>query len=143
MTKYIIFISITIMIMACQSKQNHNNQSQNTSAQNHDSAYISIDSMIYDFGQLHPNDKASHFFKFKNTGKTPLVLTKVGASCGCTVVEYPKTPIAPNEQDSILVKYTGITDNGDFLKAISVHSNASNGTQCVQIKGHVLDLKSF
>ena len=34
-------------------------------------------------------------FAFTNSGKVPLIITEVKTSCGCTVAEYPKEPIAP------------------------------------------------
>ncbi|MEE1964611.1 DUF1573 domain-containing protein [Allomuricauda taeanensis] len=36
-----------------------------------------------------------HIFKFKNTGKVPLVILDATSTCGCTVPSCPKEPIPP------------------------------------------------
>src|ERR1035437_4685405 len=75
-------------------------------------------------------------FSFINKGKSPLILSNVQASCGCTVPEWPKEPILPGKTGSIKVKYN--TNNpGAFNKSITVKSNAINPTVILQIKGNV------
>ena len=37
----------------------------------------------------------THIFTFTNTGDNPLILDKCKGSCGCTVPQCPKEPIAP------------------------------------------------
>ncbi|RZK79718.1 MAG: DUF1573 domain-containing protein, partial [Pedobacter sp.] len=42
----------------------------------------------HDFGMLTGNKPVSYDFKFVNVGDEPLIISKVEASCGCTVPEY-------------------------------------------------------
>jgi len=46
---------------------------------------ISYPETEFDFGEIEEGEKVTHEFKFKNTGKEPLVISKAQGSCGCTV----------------------------------------------------------
>lgn len=46
-------------------------------------------------------EKAVHIYKFKNTGKEPLIISDAKGSCGCTVPQWPKEPIAPGKGDKV------------------------------------------
>jgi hypothetical protein len=48
----------------------------------------------HDFGQAWQGDNLTHLFTFKNTGSSPLEITNIRASCGCTaaVVSKIETP---------------------------------------------------
>ena len=49
----------------------------------------------FDFGEITQGEKVEHTFKFKNTGENDLVIVSAKGSCGCTIPEWPKEPIAP------------------------------------------------
>lgn len=90
----------------------------------------------HDYGTISQGDDGNCEFKFTNNGDVPLILSNVKASCGCTVPEWPKEPIAPGKTSSIKVKYN--TNNvGAFTKTISVNSNAPNSMVVLIIKGIV------
>ena len=64
---------------------------------------ISFDKLTYDFGTIYEKDgNATCTFRFVNEGKTPLVILRAQASCGCTVPSYPEYPIAPGDKWSIV-----------------------------------------
>ena len=102
---------------------------------------VAKDSIIFvnttnDYGTIEQGSPGKCEFKFTNTMKTPLVLSNVRASCGCTTPEWPKAPIAPGKTGVIKVVYnTKIT--GTFAKTITVNSNAKNATVVLRIKGTV------
>ena len=52
-----------------------------------------IDS-VKDYGKITEGQKLEVLFRFKNTGNKPLVIESVHPSCGCTVADPPKEPIA-------------------------------------------------
>ncbi|MBS1630316.1 MAG: DUF1573 domain-containing protein [Bacteroidetes bacterium] len=93
----------------------------------------------YDFGKLSDQKDAEHLFKFKNTGKTPLIITAASASCGCTVPEFPKEPIMPGKEGQIKVTYHTAGKSGPFQKTVFIMSNASANNQRyeIYIKGDV------
>ena len=59
-------------------------------------ADIKFDKLTHEFGTFSEDDPVvTCKFKFTNTGDELLVIHQAIASCGCTVPEYPKTPIKP------------------------------------------------
>ncbi len=75
-------------------------------------------------------------FTFTNTGDAPLILQQVFASCGCTVAEYPKTPIKPGEGGVITVNYDGSRQQpGRIQKTVTVRSNARNEIVRLKLTG--------
>lgn len=114
--------------------------SQTTEAVNTDLAEITFKSTEIDYGVITQNSEGSRNFEFTNTGKTPLLLANVAASCGCTVVEWSKEPIKPGEKGTLTVKYnTAIV--GPFSKSIRVFSNAKTSPVFLMIKGEVKPLQ--
>jgi hypothetical protein len=99
---------------------------------------IQFDSMVHDYGSIVKGSDGSCEFVFKNTGKTPLILNNVQASCGCTVPEWTREPVQPGKSGVIKVKYnTQIVST--FNKSITVTSNAKNSTVILSIKGTVTE----
>jgi hypothetical protein len=93
----------------------------------------------YDFGNLTDQKDAEHVFQFKNTGKTPLIITNASASCGCTVPEFPKEPIMPGKTGAIKVTFHTAGKSGPFNKTVFINSNASAAQERyeIYIKGSV------
>lgn len=91
----------------------------------------------HDFGKLTEGPLATYNFEVTNTGTTPVVITNVQPSCGCTTPEWSKDPIMPGGKSAIKVGYTTSGHPGPFNKTISVMSNAENATTILTIKGDV------
>ena len=86
--------------------------------------------------EIHKTNTAS--FTLKNTGDNPLLITDVSASCGCTIPEWTKKPILPNESTSITVQVT--PDSKDyFRKTITVFCNIEKRSITLVVKGVVND----
>jgi len=97
---------------------------------------IKFDKTTFDYGTIAQGSSGLCEFKFINTGKSPIVLSNVTASCGCTTPEWPKNPVKPGEAGTVKVKYnTQII--GHFGKTITVFSNAVNSPVVLQILGEV------
>jgi len=90
-----------------------------------------------DYGTIAHNSEPNRVFKFKNTGKSPIIISRAKGSCGCTVPTVPKKPIMPGETAEIGVKYA-TNRVGAFSKSITLYSNASEATKIIRIKGKVL-----
>jgi hypothetical protein len=90
----------------------------------------------FDFGKINGGQMVNHVFKFKNTGNTPLVILSAKASCGCTVPEYTKDPVAPGESGEIKVTYNG-SGSGQISKSVTVTSNTEPAENVLQIKANV------
>jgi len=107
-----------------------------TVKKNKNAPQILFEKTVYDFGNIPYQSDGTCEFAFKNTGKEPLILTNCRSSCGCTVPDWPKTPINKKQSGSIKVKYN-TSRVGPFQKTITVISNAGNGNITLTIKGTV------
>jgi len=96
---------------------------------------------VIDYGKIEQNADGVRVFKFKNTGKSPLIISRIQSSCGCTVPTKPKDPIMPGKTGEIEVKYA-TNRIGGFNKTITIFSNATEPTKRVRIKGIVLKPES-
>ncbi|MDR2231756.1 MAG: DUF1573 domain-containing protein [Tannerella sp.] len=101
-------------------------------------ASITVAEAVHDFGQVQESGGAvSHVFTVLNNGELPLVISRVVASCGCTIPEWTKEPIAPGKTGDIKVSYNPTGQAGPFTKTISVYSNGKAGNYVLTIKGEV------
>src|SRR5688572_3257873 len=92
----------------------------------------------YDFGKIKLNKPATHEFRFTNSGDTPLVISSVQASCGCTVTDYSKDPIAPGAEGYVKATYNA-AKVGVFSKTVTVNANADDSVVLLTIKGEVVE----
>jgi hypothetical protein len=90
-----------------------------------------------DFGKVPINVPVTAEFTFSNPGMIPIIITDVKPSCGCTVADYPKQPIAPGQKGKILVTYDAKL-SGFFSKTITVQSNTEEASIELFIKGEVM-----
>jgi len=91
---------------------------------------------VVDYGTIEYNGEGNREFKFKNTGKEPLIIYSATGSCGCTVPTWPKEPIKPGEAGSIKIHYD-TKRVGNFEKSITVASNGKTPSKTLKIKGNV------
>lgn len=98
---------------------------------------ITFEEKTYEFGDIHQGDVVEHTFKFTNTGDTPLVITNVTTTCGCTAPKWPKEPIQAGDEGEILVKFNSRGKRGVQNKPITVYSNAPQTTK-ISITTNVL-----
>lgn len=92
----------------------------------------------FDFGKVKLNSPVTHEFRFTNSGSTPLVISTVQASCGCTVTEYSREPIAPGGEGFVKATYDA-AKLGTFNKTVIVNANAEEGVVKLSIKGEVVN----
>jgi len=101
---------------------------------------ITFENTTYDYGTVYKDADGTCEFRFKNTGKEDLLLTKVQPSCGCTALDdWSKEPIKKNKTGVIKVKYNNMNVVGPFQKVITVESNAVNNRVTLTIKGNVVE----
>lgn len=126
---------ITLMFVSLSSFTGNNNEFKNI---NLDGSEVIWEADSHNFGEIPQNKPVSVDFKFTNTGDSPLVITEVKTSCGCTASNYPKTAIQPGETSKITVDYNA-KKLGAFSKTISVVTNADEQTKTLHIKGTVVE----
>ena len=106
-----------------------------------DAPIIKFEKDLYDFGVITAGETVHYDFKFKNTGKSPLIITNASATCGCTIPEYPTKPIKPGEEGVIKVVFNSLGKVGIQDKVVTITSNANPVTTNVHIVGEVKEKK--
>ncbi|NBN99465.1 MAG: DUF1573 domain-containing protein [Flavobacteriia bacterium] len=98
---------------------------------------ITFSKEVHDYGNIKYDGDPNCSFEFTNTGDEPLIISNAKGSCGCTVPEWPKEPIAPGAKGTIKVKYD-TKRSGPINKSVTISSNAVNEPEkIVRIKGEV------
>jgi hypothetical protein len=102
-------------------------------------AVLSFEDKTHDFGKVNEEDgKITHVFDFVNKGISPLVISRVQASCGCTTPVWTKEPVEPGKKGTITVTYNPTGRPGAFTKTITVYSNAIDEQMVLTIHGEVI-----
>lgn len=99
---------------------------------------IEFAEMEFDYGTVNSGDEVTKEFAFKNTGKEPLILRDVKASCGCTTPEWPKEPLSPGESGIIKAVFNTAGKSGNQVKTITVQANTTPSETVLTLKGDVL-----
>jgi hypothetical protein len=98
---------------------------------------IEFSKETHDYGNIKYGANGTCSFDFKNTGNAPLIISNAKGSCGCTVPDWPKEPIAPGSKGVIKVKYD-TNRPGPINKSVTITSNAVNEpNKVIRIKGNV------
>lgn len=90
------------------------------------------------FGNINEGQKLAISFRFKNSGSKPLVITSVKPTCGCTVADYPKEPIAPGKEGEITGEFDSNGREGLQRKHLTVKSNTSPAEQDITFEVNVV-----
>jgi hypothetical protein len=102
---------------------------------------IKFEEETYDWGKVMDGEKMTHVFKFKNTGKEPLLISNAKGSCGCTVPEWPKDAIAPGKSGEIKVvfdsKGKGAPGGKEDSKKVTITANTDPADTYLTIKGKI------
>jgi len=128
-----LFLLSTVLIVNGQENNSQSNVKENPNAPE-----IYFEKTSHDYGNIKNGSEGSSVFVFKNTGKKPLVLTDVKASCGCTTPTWPREPITQGKSAVIKVVYD-TKRIGSFNKTITVTSNAKTSPVVLTIKGVVTE----
>lgn len=91
----------------------------------------------FDFGNIKADKKVQHTFTFTNTGEAPLVIESATATCGCTVPEWPKEPIAPGKTGTIKVEFDPTGKSGQQSKQITITANTNPQVNYLTIKTNI------
>jgi|SRR5450631_4867712 len=141
MNKLIICVCITSIFFSCDIRNTRNKADamvSNTTAQFTDSTTVQLIDSAYNFGNVTDGDKVEYSYRFRNTGKNPLIVSSAVASCGCTVPEKPEEPIKPGETGFLKVVFNSKGRVGPVHKTITVTSNAYPKFPELELTGQVV-----
>lgn len=102
-----------------------------------ESPVMTFEKTEHDFGTITQGENVTHIFKFKNTGKADLLITDAKGSCGCTVPEFPRTPIKPGESGEMKVTFSSAGRNGMQSKTVDISTNTATGHEQLMIKASI------
>ncbi len=143
-TIYLLVASVLIITTSCkeESKEISTNDVMNTQSadgkNNTSLPDIKFDEETHDFGRITQGEKVTYGFKFKNTGGTNLIISSASGSCGCTVPEYPKKPIAPGEEATVNVVFSSEGKSGLVEKSVTIVTNCEPSTKIIYIKANII-----
>jgi len=100
-------------------------------------APYSWDTTLVDLGEIPYKTKKKAEYTLTNTGNQPLFIVYGQASCGCAHLNYSEAPILPGKSTIVTVTYHG-TDLGEFMKTITMVTNADTDRTILKIKGNVV-----
>ncbi|WP_196888154.1 DUF1573 domain-containing protein [Aureivirga sp. CE67] len=132
MKKFVPLLVLFLTFVGVQAQQTSTEKTVDPNA-----PIITFEETVIDYGKIEHKADGKRVFKFKNTGKSPLIISKVKSSCGCTIPKKPEKPVMPGEVGEIEVKYA-TNRIGGFSKTITVTSNASEPRVKLKIKGVVM-----
>ncbi len=146
MNKTFLVFSIYILLISCNQSDNKvstdivNNPAtaSDPTAINTNLPEITFVENIFDFGKINEGESITHEYKFVNTGKVDLLISKASASCGCTVPVWPKEPIKPGAENKILVTFNSEGKAGIADKQITIVANTQPMETKLLIKGEVI-----
>ena len=92
----------------------------------------------FDFGEVVEGEVVTHVYHFENVGKQPLVISNARSTCGCTVPDWPKDPIAPGEKGEIEVRFNTSGKRNTQRKPVTITANTYPATTQVMLEGKVL-----
>lgn len=99
---------------------------------------ISFDGPIFNYGTIESGEIVQTVFEFENTGTEPLIITNAKGSCGCTVPEWPREPIAPGESGQLVVRFNSKNKIGMQSKRVTITANTDPAHSYLTVKGEVL-----
>jgi hypothetical protein len=98
---------------------------------------MQFDELEFDFGTVKAGEKVVHKYKFKNTGKEPLIISNAKGSCGCTVPSWPKEPIPVGGTGEIEVQFDSKGKKDAQSKRVTITANTDPAQTFLTIKGNV------
>ena len=111
--------------------------SKNNNRSNVEQPNIKFSNLDLNFGTVEKGQIISSYITFKNDGKRDLVISNVKSSCGCTIANWPKNPIAPNNSDSLLLELNTSSLNGKIMKTVTIISNSKPNTKVITINAQI------
>ncbi len=99
---------------------------------------IDFESTKLNLGTIKEGDNVRRSFKFKNTGNSPLLISNVVASCGCTVPSYPKEPVAPGASSEITIEFNSKGREGHQQKNLLLSANIESSPMSIGFEAEVV-----
>lgn len=93
-------------------------------------------------GYLKQNEPKEVKFVITNISKEPLIIEQANPTCGCTMGDYTKSPIAPGATGFISAKFNA-ANPGHFSKNLTVKFAGVDELKSITISGDVLVAEEY
>lgn len=131
-------VALAFMTTACNEASTNEAKTEVTADNVEKTTSISFEEERFNFDVVTQGEKVKHSYKFKNTGDEDLVIVSAKGSCGCTVPEWPKEPIAPGGEGEIYVVFNSEGRSGRQVKQVSLVANTEPATSVLVLEGEVV-----
>jgi hypothetical protein len=130
--KYLFFFFIAGTILSCTGtdksspKDQATQDSLNKLAMSDSTNYTTlqwIDSTTQSLGKIKEGSIVEISWKFKNVGDKPLIIADAHGTCGCTIADKPKEPVAPGQEGVIKAKFNSQGQAPNVTKTVTVDAN--------------------
>lgn len=148
MKKIVLSVFVVSMLFACSNTDqseilstdliNNPNTASTKTVDKDQLPFYEFENEVFDFGKITQGEVVSTNFKFKNVGKSDLIISSAHGSCGCTVPEWPKEPIKPGGEGKISVTFNSSGKQGLQNKTITIVANTTPNTKVIALKGEVI-----
>ncbi len=98
---------------------------------------IEFNETEHDFGSIPSGVPVKTVFEYKNTGSSPLVVSDIKSTCGCTVPTDWTKEVMPGEKGQFTVQFDGKGNGNQISKTITMTTNTEKGSEAVTIKAFV------
>jgi len=96
----------------------------------------------YDFGKVKQNQPPTATFIVTNISSEPLIIEAANPTCGCTISDYTKAPIAPGKTGTIKATYNA-ANVGAIHKTLTVKFAGIDELKSINLAGEVLDSTAY
>ena len=95
-----------------------------------------------EMGKIKQDNATTAIFEVTNIGSEPLIIEQANPTCGCTIGDYTKEPIAPGKTGFIKATYNAKNLNA-FEKHLTVKFAGVTDVKSITIKGEVLNAEDY
>ena len=104
--------------------------------------FVSFKEVKHDFGKIKQGVPQKGTFVVTNISKEPLIIEQANPTCGCTISDYTKEPIAPGKTGVINATFNAAS-MGSFDKHLTVKFAGIDEIKQISFKGEVLSAEEF
>jgi hypothetical protein len=133
----LIFAVVTITVSQFSCRKKGNPYAGMPTSILKDTTTVDFSEKEFLFDTINQGDTVVHTFVIKNTGNKDLIIANAFGSCGCTVPEYPKEPLAPGKEADIVVRFNSAGKEGDQSKSVTLQLNTERHEEVLFLRGYV------
>jgi hypothetical protein len=97
-----------------------------------------LNTETFDFGKIKQSVPAVATFIVTNVGTEPLIIEQANPTCGCTISDYTKAPIAPGKTGYIKATYNAAALGG-IHKTLTVKFAGVDEIKQINLAGEVME----